>query len=136
MDMPMKGLMQNKTIALMGVILFAIALGAEDKTPVSTPPPAAKLSAESKAAIAVANTKLLNARLMEAERKQQVQTRAQQAVDEITKTRQAAETEYQATLAKVLDPLGLKGCTVTEEAEIGECPPKEAKGAATKPATK
>lgn len=103
---------------------LALTLFAEEKKPDSK-----VLTAEIKASIAVANTKLVNARLREAERKQQIQIQAQQAITELAQARQAAEQEYQATITRLLKPLGLEGCTVTEEAEIGECAPKEPKGA-------
>lgn len=121
--------MKLDKLALSGAIIIGAVLSAEDKKPVES-----KLTPEAKAAIAVANTKLVSARLREAESKQRIQMQAQGAIDNVAKERQAAEAAYQAELGKVLRPLGLEGCTVTEEAEIGECPPKDPKGAAAKPA--
>jgi hypothetical protein len=126
--------MKHTTLALIGAILFAIAAFAEaPKEALKCISTKAKLCPEVKAQIAIANTKLVQARLKEAEKKQQIQMQAQAAVENVVKERQASEAAYGATLTKLLEPLGFKGCTVTEEAEIGDCP-EEPKGAAAKPA--
>jgi hypothetical protein len=113
--------MKIEKLALVGAIICGVILSAEDKKPA----PASKLTPEAKAAIAVANTKLVSARLREAESKQNIQVQAQQAVERAVQVRQASEAAYQAELSKILKPLGLEGCTVTEEAEIGDCPPEK-----------
>lgn len=122
--------MKLDKLALICAVLIGALLGAEDKKPTSTTTLA--LTAETKAAIAIANTRLLNARLRESERKQAIQVAAQQQIEQEAQMRRTAEQEYQVTLGGILKPLGFEGCTVTPDAELGECPPKDPKVQAKK----
>lgn len=138
--MRLKGLMKIDKLALIGAIILGTVLSAEEnkrvaeleKLPcIST---AKKLCPVDEAAIAVANAKVLQARLIESDKKLTTQAQAQQHINQAAQDRQKAEQEYQAAISRVLKPLGLEGCEVTLDAKIGICPQKEAPGVAAKTA--